>query len=222
MYPESNMKKHQETIENAYQTLEIIRSNGNAMPAYDSWMAGLILAVYRAQSELNETAWVKFRRWCREHEINRILREDPFLERAFDKPRGYPGDPVMLNNLIYTLAASPTRSREALEHLPRLATIAMGNPDFMDTVAFVYIRTGRYREATIAVNDILKIVEKGKPHWFRARIYSAEIALRQDNPARARALIDDALEQSRGIGDADILHANRLLREATAKEEEGK
>jgi SAM-dependent methyltransferase len=34
---------------------------------------------------------------CREHPIFQLLQEDPYTSRAFEKPRGYPGDAVMLD-----------------------------------------------------------------------------------------------------------------------------
>lgn len=34
---------------------------------------------------------------CRQHPIFQLLKQDPYTSRAFDKPRGYPGDAVMLD-----------------------------------------------------------------------------------------------------------------------------
>jgi hypothetical protein len=38
---------------------------------------------------------------CRQHPIFQLLKQDPYTSRAFDKPRGYPGDAVMLDYAYY-------------------------------------------------------------------------------------------------------------------------
>ena len=38
---------------------------------------------------------------CRQHPIFQLLKEDPYTSRAYDKPRGYPGDAVMLDFAYY-------------------------------------------------------------------------------------------------------------------------
>jgi extracellular factor (EF) 3-hydroxypalmitic acid methyl ester biosynthesis protein len=39
----------------------------------------------------------EFRRVCQEHQLAQIILEDPYSRRAFEKPRGYAGDAVMLD-----------------------------------------------------------------------------------------------------------------------------
>jgi extracellular factor (EF) 3-hydroxypalmitic acid methyl ester biosynthesis protein len=39
----------------------------------------------------------QFREICQSHPLHRVALQDPFTERAFSKPRGYPGDAVMLD-----------------------------------------------------------------------------------------------------------------------------
>lgn len=41
--------------------------------------------------------WPELVRSCREHELHSLLLQDPLTCRAFTKPRGYPGDAVMLD-----------------------------------------------------------------------------------------------------------------------------
>jgi extracellular factor (EF) 3-hydroxypalmitic acid methyl ester biosynthesis protein len=38
-----------------------------------------------------------FKNVCGNHPISRIIRQDPYVRRAFEKPRGYAGDAVMLD-----------------------------------------------------------------------------------------------------------------------------
>jgi extracellular factor (EF) 3-hydroxypalmitic acid methyl ester biosynthesis protein len=72
---------------------------------------------------LDEGRWLEYARaTCREHPLSRRLREDPFTDRAFRKPRGYPGDAELLD-LIY-LGLPP-----AMEQ----ATTALGRRIFHET-----------------------------------------------------------------------------------------
>jgi 2-polyprenyl-3-methyl-5-hydroxy-6-metoxy-1,4-benzoquinol methylase len=41
--------------------------------------------------------WAEFVRRCLRHPLRGILHQDPFTHRAFSKPRGYPGDAVLLD-----------------------------------------------------------------------------------------------------------------------------
>jgi len=68
----------------------------------------------------------EFKSACQDHPIAKIILEDPYVRRAFDKPRGYAGDAVMLD-FIYKpgqVNASPLgchtcrddRASECTEH----------------------------------------------------------------------------------------------------------
>ena len=48
----------------------------------------------------SDTEWKGFVQFCRAHPIKGTLHQDPLTLRAFEKPRGYGGDPVLLD-LIY-------------------------------------------------------------------------------------------------------------------------
>lgn len=50
---------------------------------------------------------------CREHPIQSLLLEDPYTARAYNKPRGYAGDAVMLD-YVYTGAPPPDTSAVGL------------------------------------------------------------------------------------------------------------
>lgn len=45
---------------------------------------------------------------CREHPLHEILLEDPFSERAYRKPNGYPGDAGMLDYLYFQTVPEET------------------------------------------------------------------------------------------------------------------
>jgi extracellular factor (EF) 3-hydroxypalmitic acid methyl ester biosynthesis protein len=40
---------------------------------------------------------VEFKRICRDHPLHKLIQEDPYSRRAYEKPRGYSGDAVMLD-----------------------------------------------------------------------------------------------------------------------------
>ncbi|SFQ36951.1 hypothetical protein SAMN05216330_1354 [Bradyrhizobium sp. Ghvi] len=46
---------------------------------------------------VQSSALADFRTICRTHPVHRMALQDPFTARAFDKPRGYAGDAVMLD-----------------------------------------------------------------------------------------------------------------------------
>ncbi|MEM8670534.1 MAG: class I SAM-dependent methyltransferase [Planctomycetota bacterium] len=47
--------------------------------------------------EASQDEWKNLIDYGREHSLRRIVHEDPFTRRAFDKPRGYAGDAVMMD-----------------------------------------------------------------------------------------------------------------------------
>ncbi|CAM3597926.1 hypothetical protein CCOS865_04132 [Pseudomonas reidholzensis] len=61
---------------------------------------------------------------CREHPIFETLKLDPYTLRAFEKPRGYPGDAVMLDYAYYL--ATPPGTGEVGGHIFEVVT---GSPN---------------------------------------------------------------------------------------------
>lgn len=56
--------------------------------------------------------WSAYARACRRHPVCSLLHQDPFTWRAFDKPRGYAGDAVMMD-YIYGLGDAGPATRNA-------------------------------------------------------------------------------------------------------------
>ena len=56
--------------------------------------------------------WPAYAQACLSHPISRLLHQDPFTYRAFDKPRGYAGDAVMMD-YIYGLGEAGDAARHA-------------------------------------------------------------------------------------------------------------
>jgi hypothetical protein len=62
----------------------------------------IVDALARTLAEVYDHArqdgWLhKFRRVCQSHPIHELILQDPYSRRAFEKPRGYAGDAVMLD-----------------------------------------------------------------------------------------------------------------------------
>lgn len=66
---------------------------------------------------------VEFRRICQAHPLHKMIQEDPYSRRAYEKPRGYSGDAVMLD-YIYRPARLEASAIGTLIHE---ATIGLPN-----------------------------------------------------------------------------------------------
>jgi len=56
-----------------------------------------LLMVLRDARERDIEAWPKLVQRCRQHRLFEVLCEDLFVRRAYEKPRGYPGDAVLMD-----------------------------------------------------------------------------------------------------------------------------
>jgi extracellular factor (EF) 3-hydroxypalmitic acid methyl ester biosynthesis protein len=64
-------------------------------------MDDLILGLQSRRQNSSDQEWAEFASFCMAHPIRDLLAEDPFTHRAFNKPRGYAGDAVLMD-LIYS------------------------------------------------------------------------------------------------------------------------
>ncbi len=80
---------------------------GRIAPALDDLFDDL-----RARREEDAGDWASYARSCLSHSLRELLHQDPFTRRAFDKPRGYAGDAVMMD-YIYGLGEAGQAAREA-------------------------------------------------------------------------------------------------------------
>lgn len=62
-------------------------------------MDSLLVGLMDARSRSSKAEWREFARRAQQHPINDLVRQDPYSRRAFEKPRGYAGDAVMLDYL---------------------------------------------------------------------------------------------------------------------------
>jgi hypothetical protein len=70
-------------------------------------VTGLVAGLRHAYDVLPAETWRAFAEdVCLSHPLARLMHEDPFVRRAYDKPRGYPGDAGILD-LIYGTVPLP-------------------------------------------------------------------------------------------------------------------
>jgi hypothetical protein len=63
----------------------------------DEGMTQLNLGLQAKRLSSTEAEWADAVRICLRHPLRELLHQDPFTHRAFTKPRGYPGDAVLLD-----------------------------------------------------------------------------------------------------------------------------
>jgi len=68
----------------------------------DSAMDQLFFGLHQLREGWSPAKWRHFATMvAREHPLCKLLHEEPFTRRAFEKPRGYPGDAALLDDLYY-------------------------------------------------------------------------------------------------------------------------
>jgi len=158
-----------------------------------------------------EAEWREVVARCRQHPVTKLLHEDPFTERAFAKPRGYPGDAELMD-FIYDVEdgrppppASPL-GRVLFDHHIR-APASLGV---------------RSRRAAVASHIDRIAEERPRPHVLsiaagHLREASLSVAIRRRRTGRVVALDSDArsLEEVRasygGLGVETQLASFRYL-----------
>lgn len=68
-------------------------SPANVTEAMDNLMAGLA----KLKQDCEPAAWEHAIAYCRSHPVAQLILNDPFTRRSFRKPRGYPGDAVLID-----------------------------------------------------------------------------------------------------------------------------
>jgi extracellular factor (EF) 3-hydroxypalmitic acid methyl ester biosynthesis protein len=75
-------------------------------------MAMLVGGLHDLRSEMAPGEWRAFAtEVCPEHPVRWLVHEDPFVRRAYERPRGYPGDAGTLD-LIYGAVPLPAETTE--------------------------------------------------------------------------------------------------------------
>ena len=90
------------TLVRAPFTTEVFDNTRDAIVGGDvhGAMGRLRLALRELRSQLRPDDWARVGAQARQHALHGILLESPFTRRAYEKPRGYAGDAVLMD-LIY-------------------------------------------------------------------------------------------------------------------------
>ena len=67
-------------------------------------MTSLIEGLWSLRRSCSTSTWKSLQERAHQHPLRRVLHSDPFTKWGFDKPRGYPGDAVLLD---YTYGHGP-------------------------------------------------------------------------------------------------------------------
>jgi len=78
-------------LDHTHQALQ--ESPANITEAMDNLMAGLA----KLKQDCEPAAWEHAIAYCRRHPVAQLILDDPFTRRSFRKPRGYPGDAVLID-----------------------------------------------------------------------------------------------------------------------------
>ena len=69
---------------------------------HDRGMDKLMFGLLRLRNQFHKTEWEDFYlNSCRRHPLNEIVQQSPFTSRAFQKPRGYAGDAIMMDYIYH-------------------------------------------------------------------------------------------------------------------------
>lgn len=80
----------------------------------DQWLAQLIEGVNDIKRAMDHSQWIEWISRARSHPILSLLHKDPYHRRAFEKPRGYAGDAVMLDMIYFGNRGIPSSDRQCL------------------------------------------------------------------------------------------------------------
>jgi len=158
-------------------------------------MGTLRTSLYAQRSQSSPGDWQAFGQEARRHPLHRLLLESPFTRRAYEKPRGYAGDAVLMD-LIYGLT-SPAAN------LSPLGGMLYGYE--FDSPCFQSVRT---RRAVLAAE--IDAVAARRPGAHVLAVASGHLReIEWSRAARSGAVTMTALDQdcdSLGCIDRDYRH----------------
>ena len=187
----------------------------------------LYARLWSLRSTLSKPEWTRIIKSCREHPILSLLHENPFALRAYQKPRGYPGDAGTIDYL-YRHPCTP-EARQSLTPLGSAmlaATIAMPAAFAVrERMRFaareIDLAAARKPQPTIVAMAAGHAREAAYSVALRAGKVGSFLALDQDQRSldviRAdygslgieprHVSVQDLLQGSRPVHDADLIYA---------------
>lgn len=139
-------------------------------PRVDDAMDHLIRGLQSLRENVPSLEWESFcRTECVSHPVRFMVHQDPLTERAFFKPRGYPGDAILLDlflgadgvqpyiddatelgQRIYRYTSSATAARALRRRKEILATFIDRVSDSTEPASIMTLGCGHLREAEIS------------------------------------------------------------------------
>lgn len=171
-------------------------------------MDALITSLKTRRDDSPDQEWAEYKVLCRNHPVCKLIHEDPFTWRTFNKPRGYAGDAVMMD-MIYLQEA--VGGHEQAFRLPE-ETTDLGRELYKYTSQIPACKAVQARRDAIA-DMIDKVAEDiREPHVFSiaaGHMREADLsrAIRRRKLGRLVALDSDAesLEEiHRSYGDFGV------------------
>jgi len=81
---------HNQFLDTIQRRLESGEDVAQTMDSLFDWL-------FQQRRQLTQHAWEEFVLSAREHQLLKLVHQDPFTRQSFDKPRGYPGDAELLD-----------------------------------------------------------------------------------------------------------------------------
>ena len=108
-----------ESLPEALRPFEVAVSDLNADTLRDHLERLRITLMQLRRAEPAER-WAACVEAIRHHPVWNVIKQDPFVRRAAEKPRGYPGDAVMIDFIYRVSSVTPEDVRWACERLDQI------------------------------------------------------------------------------------------------------
>ena len=185
-------EKAVETIDNC---IEITQNDPNRKVQF---VVRKAVTFYEAYTKTSDKNYIK----KAVNEYESILKQMP-KNRSAD----------IMNNLAYLLAASDERLDDALNYAQQVYQANPGNPDYLDTYAFVLFKNGKFSDAQQHIQSAIQLytAQQKKIPW---NVYqrAGEIAEKSGSRFQAIASYKQALQAGQGeMNDAEKAAVNAAI-----------
>ncbi|HMO14384.1 MAG TPA: class I SAM-dependent methyltransferase [Pirellulaceae bacterium] len=162
-------------------------------PSIGMWLRRIYGVTHSCRSASPEI-WNETTKLCRQHGIFQTLHEDPFVRRAYEKPRGYPGDAVLLDYIYDQDLAKPLNSASPLgTRIHRWTTQSSACNGVKSRRAFI----AAFIDRLVSERPSVEIMSVACGHFREADISSAILRRKLkrivgvDSDAASLALVDE-------------------------------
>ncbi len=145
-------------------------------------------------------------------EAARLLHDvDKSIDLLKEALKHHPEDPLLINNLAFTLAHEEAHIAEATQWLPQLASMADKRNDVLDTMSYVLLRAKRSKDAYELASQLVHRASPGSRYWVRGTRYMAEATWQEGNHPRAMRMLTDLIEGQKSMTEEDMREITQLL-----------